>query len=125
MPIYIYKHPSEEIYREVLQSMNDVHEYFEDGTQWNRVFLVPNASIDSSINPYSQNDFVNKTANKKGTMGDLMDLSAELSAKRASSAGEDPIKRNFFDDYSKKNNGKKHLLDKPKTIETKNFKIDL
>ena len=38
---------------------------------------------------------------------------------------EDPIKRNFFDDYSKKNNGKKHLLDKPKTIETKNFKIDL
>ena len=82
MPIYIYKHPSEEIYREVLQSMNDVHEYFEDGTQWNRVFLVPNASIDSSINPYSQNDFVNKTANKKGTMGDLMDLSAELSAKR-------------------------------------------
>ena len=49
----------------------------------------------------------------------------ELSEKRAaqSATGEDPLKRKYFDNYEKKN-GKKHLADKPKSIETKNVKID-
>ena len=34
--------------------------------------------------------------------------------------GEDPLKRKYFDDYKKKTNGKRHLKDLPKKIETKN-----
>ena len=45
MPIYVYKHPDEEEYREVFQGMNDKHVYEEGGVEWKRVFLSPNASI--------------------------------------------------------------------------------
>ena len=39
MPSYIYKHPEEEKYIEVIQSMNEEHIYFdESGLQWQRVW---------------------------------------------------------------------------------------
>jgi hypothetical protein len=60
----------------------------------------------------------------KGTYGDLLDYSAELSEKRASKDGEDPLKRKYFEEYKKKRGGKKHLKDVPKKIETKNYKIE-
>jgi len=79
MPIDVYKHPEEEEYREVFQGMNDEHIYSEDGVEWNRVFLSPNASIDNSVDPYNKQHFIDATYNKKGTLGDMMNLSAELS----------------------------------------------
>ena len=40
MPIYVYKHPDKENYIEVVQSMNDVHEYTDkDNLKWKRVFI--------------------------------------------------------------------------------------
>ena len=68
MPIYVYKHPDEEEYREVFQGMNDEHVYSEDGIEWQRVFLAPNASIDSSIDPFSKQQFMDATYSKKGTL---------------------------------------------------------
>lgn len=126
MPLYLYKHPQKEEYVEIIQGMSDIHEYFdEDGLKWERRWTVPNASIDTKIDPWSNNDFVNKTGMKKGTYGDLMDQSAELSAKRADSTGkEDPLKRKYFDDYSKARHGQKHHLDKPRKYEDKNIKIE-
>ena len=117
--IYIYQHPETGEIEEVVQSMNDEHVFFKDGIKWNRVFTKPYASIDSKIDPNSVKDFVSKTGSKKGTVGDMLDLSAELSEKRAEKhGGEDPIKRKYFDDYKKNTKGKKHLLDKPKKIKT-------
>ena len=125
MPIYIYKHPEEETYKEIIQTMNDAHIYSEDGVEWKRVFTVPQASIDTKINPFSSKEFIQKTGNKKGTFGDMMDYSAEMSRKREEKVGtDDPVKRKFFDDYTKKNKVK-HVQDKPKVIENKNFKIEL
>ena len=111
MPIYIYKHPDEEEYIEVLQTMAQDHEYFDsDGLEWKRVFTVPNASIDSQIDPYSKKDFVDKTANKKGTFGDMMDHSKEMSQMRAeSNGGVDPVKEKYYKDYSSKRKGAKHF----------------
>lgn len=124
MPIYIYHNEETGETKEIVQSMKEDHVYFEDGIQWKRVFTVPTASIDTKIDPFSQKQFVEKTGNKKGTMGNIMDLSAELSKKREQSNGkEDPVKRKHFSDYEKKV-GKKHVADKPKTIETSKFKID-
>ena len=126
MPIYVYKHPEREEYREVIQGMNDEHKYSEDGVEWSRVFLAPNASIDNSIDPFSKQQYIDATYNKKGTIGDMMDLSAELSAKRAEkSGGLDPVKEKFYDNYKKERKGTEHPNRiKEKGYESKNVKID-
>jgi|TARA_R100001509_G_C4868463_1_gene215862 hypothetical protein len=125
VPIYIYKHPEEDIYEEVVQGMNDPHVFSKDGIEWQRVFLSPNAAISSSDDPFSSNAFVEKTANMKGTFGDMMDYSAELSQKRAEkSGGEDPLKKKMFSDYEKRV-GKKHFADKNTSFEKNGIKIDL
>ena len=126
MPIYVYKHPEKEEYIEVLQGMNDEHAYEQDGLAWERVFLAPNASIDSDVDPFSGRQFVDTTAAKKGTMGDMMDYSKELSMKRASkNGGVDPVKEKYYKKYSDERNGTKHPQDiKDKGYESKNVKIE-
>ena len=126
MPIYVYKHPDEEEYREVFQGMNDEHVYSEDGIEWQRVFLAPNASIDSSIDPFSKQQFMDATYSKKGTLGDMMDLSKEMSEKRAEKyGGKDPVKEKFYDNYAKEGKGTEHPQRiKEKGYESKNVKID-
>jgi len=126
MPIYIFKHPETEEYIEVVQTMNEAHVYTdEEGVEWKRVFTIPNASIDTKEDAWNKNQFVEKTGKMKGTVGDVLDYSAELSARRAeANGGEDPVKRKVFNDYEKRT-GKKHLSDKKKTIETSRIKVDL
>ena len=59
-------------------------------------------NTEASIDPWNNADFVNKTAGKQGTYGDLMDRSAELSAQRASqNGGVDPVKEKYYKNYSK------------------------
>lgn len=111
MPIYIYKHPDKEEYLEEMQGMNDKHVYFDsDGLQWKRIFTIPNASIDTSVDPYSSKEFIQKTENKKGTYGDMMDYSKELSYERSEkNGGVDPVKEKYYKDYSAKRKGEKHF----------------
>jgi predicted nucleic acid-binding Zn ribbon protein len=127
MPIYTYFNTETEEYRDIIQSMNDVHEYFGengDETTWKRIFFAPNASIDSKIDPFSSSDFMRKTGAKKGTYGDLLDKSSELSHKRAEIAGgSDPVKEKYFKEYSEKRRGAKHP-EQMKSFESKNIKID-
>lgn len=127
MPIYTYKRQSTDEYKDIFQSMNDKHEYFGesgDENDWIRVFYSPNASIDTSIDPFSSKDFNNRTASKKGTVGDMLDYSKEMSQKRADLAGgKDPIKEKYFENYSKERNGAKHL-EQMKSFESKSVKVD-
>ena len=59
----------------------------------------------------------------KGSVGDMLDYSKELSEKRAEkNGGVDPVKQKYFRNYEKKT-GKKHLADK-KSYESKNVRID-
>jgi len=98
----------------------------DEGKEWKRVFSIPTASSDTKIDPNNPADFVVKTGNKKGTYGDLLDASKELSEKRAQQSGEgvDPIQKKFFDDYKKSRHGIEHLEEKKKRgAETENFKI--
>lgn len=125
MPIYLYENQETGEVHEVFQNMKDPHVYFgpngdEDG--WKRIYTVPQASIDSKIDPFKSTDFVHKTAAKKGTYGDLLDRSKELSEKRADlNGGVDPVKQDYFKKYSEERNGAKHMLDRPSKIEGKNF----
>ena len=126
MPIYVYKHPEEEEYREILQGMNDEHSYEEDGVQWERVFLPPNACIDSSIDPFSNQQFIDATANKKGTYGNILDYSKEQREKRADkNGGVDPIREKYFKKYAAERRGQRHPKDiREKGYQNKNIKIE-
>ena len=122
MPFYTYKNTNTGETIDVFQGMNDKHEYRGENKNedcWIRVYHKPGVSIDpalSSIDPYSSRDFIEKTRDKQGTVGDLLDLSAELSEKRAGTSGQDPVKRKYFDDYKSKT-GSSHIKDKPSKIE--------
>jgi predicted nucleic acid-binding Zn ribbon protein len=128
MPLYIYLNSETQEYVEIFQKMNDVKEYFGengDETTWKRIFTVPNASFDSKIDPFKASEFARKTGSKKGTYGDLLDKSAELSQQRADIVGGvDPVKAKYFEDYSKTRRGGKHPLDKKSSFENKNVTID-
>ena len=127
MPLYTYFNSETEEYRDIVQKMNDVKEYFGengDETTWKRIFTVPNASFDSKIDPFKASEFARKTGSKKGTYGDLLDKSAELSQQRADiTGGADPVKAKYFENYSKTRRGAKHPS-QMKSFESKNISVD-
>lgn len=119
MPYYDYINEQTGETISILQSMNEDHVYTDDsGYVWKRIYSTPQLNVNStsSLDPFSKKDFINAT-NKKGTVGDILDLSAEMSERRAekSDNGEDPIKRKTFNEYEKRV-GKKHFSDRPKKI---------
>jgi hypothetical protein len=128
MPEYTYLNEETGERIDVIQTMREEHRYFgEDGKEWKRVFYSPNASIDSLSNtsPFDTRAHVEKTGKMKGCLGDLFNVSKEMSERREQKiGGEDPVKRQFFKDYQKKNNGAKHFHDRPDKIETKHAIID-
>lgn len=116
MPIYLFQNPKTGKIKEIVQPMNIDHVYSEAGIKWERIFTIPQASIDTEIDAFSEDSFKKKTAGKKETIGDLMDRSKELSEKRQSIAGTDPVQNKFFEDYSKTRKGKKHPKDPSREI---------
>ena len=128
MPEYLYQHPQTKEVISVMQGMKDNHEFKDkDGTQWNRLFTVQNLSVDSAdVDPFSSTQFLDKTANMKGTYGDMLDYSKELSQRRAEMrGGEDPVKRKMLDNY-KAERGIDHVSDRPKSTsyETSKYRVD-
>jgi len=121
MPEYLFTDPEkpDEIIS-VHQGINDEHVFEIDGRKCDRVFTVPQASIDTQIDPFSQRQFVEKTSGP-GTMGEMWDRSAELSNQRASkNGGIDPVKQKHFMKYANKRKGMKHQEDSSKKT---NFEV--
>ena len=110
MPYYRFSNPNDqEETIDVFFHMDENKEYIdENGVKWNREFFSVNAAVDTRINPFSKNDFVNKTASKKGSYGDILDYSKELGEKRKEIAGEDSIKNSYYKNYKKTRNGREH-----------------
>ncbi len=112
MPLYVYEHPKSKHRIEVLQSMKEEHVYVDsEGVKWDRVFLNPNASIDTKIDPFNQREFTEKTGKKSGTIGDLWDESKKASDARKKILGHDPVQEKYFKNYSEKRKGLKHIND--------------
>lgn len=106
MPYYLFSHPKTKKVCEIFFHMNDEKVYTDErGVKWNREFVVPQASIDTNIDPYSKRAFMDKT-NKAGTFGEMMDLSKELSEKRGGNQN-DPIKKSYVKDWKQKRNLKR------------------
>lgn len=108
MPIYLYQHPKTKEIKSIFQKMLDEHVYSEDGIEWNRVFTLPMASVGTKVDPFSSKQFIEQSAAKKGTIGDLIDQSRELSAKREKVIGTDPLKEKYLKNWSKKRGGRLH-----------------
>lgn len=108
MPFYVYHNKETDEYVEVLQGMNDKHEYIDsDGVVWDRVFLPPQIGIDTvKLDPFSKKDYLKKT-DKNGTVGELMDRSKEFSERRKAKEGIDIVEEKFKEKYSKTRNGRK------------------
>jgi len=105
MPVYLFQHPTTEEIIEVVQGMKEDHIFVdENGTEWNRVYTKPNAAIgDNLINAdTSAKEFARKTADKNYSLGDMWNLSAELSEKRKRVNGKDPIKEKTKKSYERK-----------------------
>lgn len=130
MPIYEYRNSKTGETRDVILSVGKRDSFKGDDGEdenWERQVSKANFTIDSSssVDPFSKKDFQKVTSNKNGTVGDLMELSEELSQKRAdSNGGIDPVQEKHYKDYEKKT-GKKHQDDKPKIIERNGVKIDM
>ena len=113
MPLYLYENKETGEVVEVMQSMSDVHEYNgineDEKGLWRRVFVNPNVSSDTNVDPFSVDSFRTSTVGKNDTYGELFQRSAEASEMRAAkNGGVDPVKQKQYDDYSKMTNGKLH-----------------
>lgn len=110
MPEYLYQHPETQEIKSIIQSIHDKHEYVDEtGLKWNRIYTVPQMGIDTKMNAdTTSREFSEKTKNKRGNLGDLMDQSKELSEARKKMYGKDPVKKKYWEDWSKKRKGKKH-----------------
>jgi len=128
--IYLFHNKETDEYREIEMSMKEYAPYRGENNDedcWERIYDTPQISMGNStsktVDPYSQNEFVERTGKMKGNFGNMLDYSKELSEKRAKDhGGTDPVKEKYFKNYEKKT-GKKHLADK-KPYESKNVKID-
>ena len=96
MPLYTFEHPTTGAQEDFVFGINDDKIVVdEEGVKWKRVFSAPNISIDADVDPFSRKQFLEKTA-KKGTYGELMDRSRELSQKRKDKLGYDPVEQKYF-----------------------------
>jgi len=111
--IYLFRHPKTNETCEVLQSIDSEHKYTDEtGLEWERVFTNPNLQISARIDPMNKKEFCDKTREKNYNLGDMMDLSAEMSAKRVGKMGRDEIKEAEMVKYEKKT--KKPHPERPK-----------
>lgn len=116
MPLYLFQNQKTKEIREIFFHMSDDKTYKgENGNEenWARVYISVNAAIDTKVDHKNPNSFLETSYKKKGNYGNLVDLSKELSDKRAkeSDSGADPVKTNTFDSWSETRNFKKHPQD--------------
>jgi len=125
MPMYVFENPETGEQLEIFFHMSDEKKYIdEQSLEWKRVFVSSQINC-HSIDPWDNNAFVNETKNMKGSVGDLLDASKDLSEKRAkSNGGTDPLKEKYFKKYSESRNGSKHPDEIKKGYESNNVKIE-
>jgi hypothetical protein len=107
MPIYLFQHPKTKEVKEIIQRMSESHTYNDKGVEWERVFTKPQAAFNTQISATNRQEFVEKTRGKNYSVGQMWDMSAELSEKRGGTSGQDEVKAKAEQAYEKKTQ-KKH-----------------
>ena len=103
MPIYIFQHPKTKEVKEIVQRMSESHVFTDEaGVRWKRIFVNPQVAFNTQISATDSKSFVEKTRGKNYSLGQLWDMSAELSSKREGTSGVDEVRVNAEDAYKKK-----------------------
>lgn len=133
MPLYIYSNSDGQTI-EKFYHMNDSkpQEFTDDqGVKWSRDWGAARVqgAIDSKIDPFSSQQFVNKTS-RPDTVGKLWERSKELSEMRKAKNGFDPLSQKAKEDYSKARNGKplvdfKKLANAEVTVDLASKKVEI
>lgn len=105
MPYYIFQSPVTHEIKEIFQHMEEPHIYEEDNIKWQRIWLNPQANVDTKWNEDSPQNFVEQTAKKRGTINDLWLKSKELSEKRKQKHGIDTVEVEANKNYKKNHRG--------------------
>lgn len=82
--------------------------YFDGKIYWDRVWTKPNAAANSRIDADDLQKMTRVTGEKKGSLGNLFDLSKEMSLKREEKHGIDNVKEKYYSRWSKSRRGKTH-----------------
>jgi hypothetical protein len=127
MPLYTFSHPKTKELQDIFFHMNDDKQYIDDeGVEWIREYHSPELNATGSTDAWDSKQFVEKTGRDKGKLGDMLDMSADLSKERASqNNGVDPLKEKYYKKYTKERNGAIHPDKNPKTFENKHVRIDI
>mgnify|MGYP001561240793 CR=1 FL=1 len=119
MPFYTYTTEDSKLSQDLFYHMTDEkpQEFVDEfNVKWVRDWGASRVQgvVDGKINAYSKSAFVEKTGKMKGNIGNLMDLSKELSQKRAkeSDTGKDPVAVAARENWSKERGGRR-FPDKP------------
>lgn len=125
MPLYSFLNPKTQESKEIFFHMNEEKIYKdENGLEWTRIWTVPQASFSTILDPFSQQQFIDKTGRGNDTVGSLWDRSAELSAKRAEiCGGKDEVKQKFYDNYAATRKGKRNIKEIKEKIDKATFTI--
>lgn len=74
---------------------------------YKRVYAAPLAAKDTKRKQGSKDDYKRVTGDKKLTVGEMWEISKEMSQERADkNGGTDPVNEQFYKDYEKKMGGK-------------------
>tara|TARA_R110000796_G_scaffold232637_2_gene351056 strand:- start:125 stop:478 length:354 start_codon:yes stop_codon:yes gene_type:complete len=114
MPEYTFENLDTGETIDIIQGMNDDHEYSDDnGKKWERVFTKPNAGMDTNLDETkaSFNKVIDSHEGRGLTVGQAWDISREAGEKREKVFGRDTVKEKNFKDYAKHRNGIKHVSD--------------
>jgi len=126
MPTYIFQNPETQEYIEVVQRMSEEHTYVDDsGLEWSRVWTVPKFNIDTKIDPNSYESWRSATENKDYTMGEMWEMSGELSQKRTKNDGQDAVAEQWKQNYSKKRMGAKYSKEGNLTSGGETYNVDV
>ncbi len=115
MPYYCFSNAETGETQDVFYHMADapkIGSFVEiDGQQWRRELTTSQLAVAGlkPVDPFNAKDFVRKTGEMKGNLGDLWDASKELSQQRAAKEGVDVVKEKFYVDYSKKRRSTPHM----------------
>jgi hypothetical protein len=125
MPVYTYRHPKTGKTIDLVQSMSDDHSYIdESGIKWERVFYPTHFAFDTKLDPHDPKAFVKKT-DKGGTLGDIMDLSKEMSERRGGDKNDEVKMKHKAEKDKKLNDRRLENLREERKQQFKEFqKID-
>lgn len=116
MPIYVFQHPKTKKVKEIIQRMNEEHVFVDKkGIKWERILVNPQVAFNTQLSATDSKGFVAKTRDKNYSLGQLWDMSAELSSRREGTSGVDEIKAKAEEAYKKKTD-KAHPHSKKQSI---------